>query len=248
MIQVWSCGGGVQSAAIAALIVQGRLPKPDISIIADTEREQSTTWAYYEAVLKPELAKVGVDLVRVPKSDYETSDIYGDYGDGTDLLIPAYSNKTGVVNKLMTRCSDRWKRRVIMRYLRAHGVSRCQYWLGISLDEIRRVRTGPPAWFQPRYVLIYDVPMRRGGCVEIVKEIGWPAAPRSSCWMCPNHDDDEWARQQPEDQERAILFDAELRKNDPNMWLHRSCQPIGTVKFSEARNDDNGCQTGFCFT
>lgn len=27
--QVWMCGGGTQSVAIAALIVQGKLPKPD---------------------------------------------------------------------------------------------------------------------------------------------------------------------------------------------------------------------------
>lgn len=37
---LWSCGGGTQSAAIAALIVRGDLPKPDLSIIVDTERER----------------------------------------------------------------------------------------------------------------------------------------------------------------------------------------------------------------
>ena len=41
---IWSCGGGTQSAAIAALIVQGRLPIPDISLMVDTEREKSGTW------------------------------------------------------------------------------------------------------------------------------------------------------------------------------------------------------------
>lgn len=28
-VQLWSCGGGRQSAGIAALIVEGKLPKPD---------------------------------------------------------------------------------------------------------------------------------------------------------------------------------------------------------------------------
>jgi len=36
--QVWASGGGVQSTAIAALIVLGRLPKPDLAVIADTGR------------------------------------------------------------------------------------------------------------------------------------------------------------------------------------------------------------------
>jgi hypothetical protein len=44
MIEVFSSGGGTQSAAIAALIVQGRLPKPDFVVIADTDYECSSTW------------------------------------------------------------------------------------------------------------------------------------------------------------------------------------------------------------
>jgi hypothetical protein len=39
MATVWSCGGGTQSAAIAALIVSGQMPVPDLSVIVDTERE-----------------------------------------------------------------------------------------------------------------------------------------------------------------------------------------------------------------
>ncbi|RTR51879.1 hypothetical protein, partial [Pseudomonas aeruginosa] len=62
--QLWSSGGGVQSAAIAALIVQGRIAPPDLAIIVDTEREQSTTWDYMDQVIQPALAGVGVTLHR----------------------------------------------------------------------------------------------------------------------------------------------------------------------------------------
>src|SRR5208283_3302697 len=147
-----------------ALIVQGRLPKPDIALIVDTEREKSTTWYYYDSVLKPKLAKVGVDLVRVPKSKYATVDLWSSSG---DLLIPAFTDKNGEKGKLQTYCSNEWKKRVIMRYLRECGVESCQNWLGISLDEMKRVRTGDKLWFQPRYPLIYDVPMRRNQCVSL---------------------------------------------------------------------------------
>lgn len=63
-LEVWSCGGGTQSAAIAALIVTGKLPKPDLAVIVDTEREKETTWRYYTNVLRPELWKLGVMLHR----------------------------------------------------------------------------------------------------------------------------------------------------------------------------------------
>lgn len=33
MTQVWSCGGGTQSGAIAALIRAGKLPRPDYIVV-----------------------------------------------------------------------------------------------------------------------------------------------------------------------------------------------------------------------
>lgn len=56
--QLWASGGGVQSAAIAALIVTGKI-RPDLAIIVDTEREQSTTWRYMDEVISPALQSVG---------------------------------------------------------------------------------------------------------------------------------------------------------------------------------------------
>lgn len=242
MRQVWSCGGGVQSAAIAALIVQGRLPKPDYSLIVDTEREKETTWTYYDEVLKPKLAAVGVDLIRIPKSRYATVDLWHD----DDILIPAYTNKNGL-GKLSGYCSNEWKRRVIMRYLREHRVERCQNWVGISLDEMNRVRVSDKRWFQHRYPLIFEVPLRRGGCVELVKQMGWPPAPRSSCWMCPHHDDAEWQSMTEADMRQAQLFEREIQQLDPHLFLHQQCVPLEEVKFGLNTND-GGCQTGFCFT
>ena len=67
--QIWSSGGGVQSTAIAALICLGEL-KPDLAVIVDTERELSTTWDYLDTVVMPALESTGVELVKVPKSDY----------------------------------------------------------------------------------------------------------------------------------------------------------------------------------
>ncbi len=71
MTAVWSCGGGTDSAAIGAMIVQGTLPKPDLAVIVDTERERSST---------PRLADVGVTIERVPKSAYATVDLWGGGG------------------------------------------------------------------------------------------------------------------------------------------------------------------------
>lgn len=244
MKQIWSCGGGVQSAAIAVLIVQGRLPKPDYAIIIDTEREKETTWQYYDTVLKPELAKVGINLQRVPKSRYATVDLYSGEEQDT-IVIPAF-NPPGP--QLPTYCSGEWKRDVVMRFCRDEGIERCQNWLGISLDEMQRVRTARRAWFQPRYPLIFDVPKSRGACIELVRMMGWPPAPRSSCWMCPHQSDDEWQALTMHDRSKAINFEYEMQQRDSNLFLHSSCQSLHLVNFDLRDGNRDGCQTGFCFT
>ena len=103
----------MQSAAIAALIVMGKL-RPDVAIIVDTEREQSTTWEYMDEVISPALATVDFTLTRVNKSKYATVDLYGGI-DGTTLLMPVFTNQSGGIGKLPTYCSSEWKTRVVRR-------------------------------------------------------------------------------------------------------------------------------------
>ena len=91
--QIWSSGGGVQSTALAALIVAGTLPAPDLALIVDTTRERSTTWEYLDRWTLPALRAAGVDLVRVDAGDYADTELFeGD--DEPRLLIPAYTAGT----------------------------------------------------------------------------------------------------------------------------------------------------------
>ena len=250
--QIWSSGGGVQSTAIAALIVQGKLPKPDLAVISDTERELSTTWAYMDAVTVPALAKVGLTLHRVKKSKYATVDLYGGK-DRNTLLIPAFTDQgSSDVGKLSGFCSNEWKKRVIRRWaVREHGVKSAMQWVGISTDEARRATASPRGKWATRYPLI-DLNMTRADCFKVVEAMGWPEPPRSSCWMCPNHHESEWIWQEkasPNDHRKAIVFDRELRKRDAHVWLHPSAEPLGEVIFDEANEVmfSKACQTGLCF-
>lgn len=239
----------MQSTAIAALIVQGKLPKPDLAVISDTERELSTTWDYMDAWTAPALAKVGVTLHRVKKSKYATVDLYGG-ADGNSLLIPAFTTKNGDIGKLPGYCSNEWKLRVVQRWAtREHGVKAATLWMGISTDEQRRASVPTGKW-EKRYPLI-ELNKSRASCLEIVKEIGWPTPPRSSCWNCPNHQEGEWAWQQqvaPEDHRKAIQLDKYIRSRDPDVWLHPSAVPLENVEFDEKNEVMFGsCQSGLCF-
>lgn len=217
----WSCGGGRQSVGIGALIVRGNLPKPDIAVIVDTERENSSTWTYYGEILQPELARVGVDLVRVKKSDFATVDLYRN----DDLLIPAFTTQTGKVSKLPTFCSNEWKQRVVRRYLRSIGVTDCDLWLGISTNEADRMKDSGLKWLRHVYPLI-DLGFTVEDCIRVTEEVGWPPAFWSSCWMCPNKGKAEWLALTDDDFQKAQRFEKRIQETDPFVFLTRTGRPL----------------------
>lgn len=257
--QIWNNGGGMQSAAIAALIVQGKLPKPDLAVIADTGRERSSTWAYMDAVIVPALATVGVTMHRIHKDDYATVDLYGGK-DGQSLLIPAYTTQGGEVGKLPGYCSGEWKREVVRRWAtKVHGVKAVTNWIGYSIDEMGRAVSAQKAkksqgkW-KPEFPLI-NLGMNRGDCIALVcRVMGWPAPPRSSCWLCPNMLVGEWRDVMADDIDRpkVIQFDRDMRKRDPHAWLTDQAVPIDQADFDDANEvlfgrENGACHSGLCF-
>lgn len=247
--QVWSSGGGTQSCAIAALIVLGKMQKPDLAVIIDTERESSGTWEYHDSVIVPALESVGVKLHRVNKSEFATVDLYSENG---DLLIPAFTDQNDGVGKMPTFCSNEWKQRAMRRWASTQtNASSFDVWIGISTDEMRRVKQVEGKW-KNRYPLI-EQRMNRGDCIALVERIGWPTPPRSSCWMCPNKTRHEWQYQKdnfPQDHEKAVKFEQEIRKKDDALWLTQEARPLDEIDFSSMPDMFSGssaCNSGYCF-
>ena len=248
--QLWASGGGVQSAAIAALIVQGAL-RPDLAIIVDTEREQSTTWDYMDEVISPALQGVGVTLNRVRKSEFERRDLFGGKS-GQTLLMPVFTNKGGMPGKLTNYCSAYWKREVIKRWANAQGVKAVDNWLGISVDEMQRMVNDRGQKWRTRYPLV-ERRMNRGDCVALVKRMGWPEPPRSSCYMCPNHTQVEWRDirdNKPDDWAAAVELDRNIRIRDPHAFLHADGVPLEEADLDDANGVlfGHACVSGQCFT
>lgn len=260
-IEIFSHGGGTQSAAITALIVQGRLPKPDYVCIVDTERERSTTWEYLDAVIRPALKTVGIDVHRIRKSEWGSRPEHGlDWlsHNRNTVLLPAFSNQTGVAGKLLGFCSKTWKVETQQRYVRqVLGVPTNQQrnWIGFSINEVRRaVRMQAGEEYRAgliRFPLISDVPMRREQAIHYVtQEMGWPMPPRSACWNCPNQDDDEWQSLTPQEFQAACELEKEVQNVDPFCWFHKSCVPLSQVDFTKREPDlfERACSSGGCFT
>ena len=245
---VFSSGGGTQSAAIKALIISGYLPRPDKIIMSNTGRERSATWRYLEEVTRPALADVGLDVEVVEKETYATVDLYSIKS--RDLLIPAFTRQSGKLGKLDTYCSNEWKRRVIMRRLTDLNMRPCDNWLGISTNEAHRMKESDKKWMRHVYPLV-ELGLNRGDSFQIVKEMGWPPAPKSTCWMCPNMSNDTWRAirdEDPGDLKKAVEFDEEIRREDPHVYVHMSGLPLRDADFDTQGELFDGCDSGYCHT
>jgi hypothetical protein len=244
-LQIWSSGGGTQSAAIAVLILQGRLPRPDYGVIADTGREKKTTWEYLEQVVNPALKKTqGWEIERLRCADEPA--IFN--GKGT-LLLPIFY--TGGA-KLSNFCSAYWKRDRVKKWALDNSLTPATNWIGFSTNEMERVSTPRAANWLLDYPLIYKVPMSRMDCVNLVREHGWPKPPRSHCWMCPNTPDSGWValrEKSPEEFTQAVEFEREMQKVKPDAFLHKSLTPLDQVEFKEKDDTQGtfGCNSGDCF-
>lgn len=251
-IVLWSCGGGRQSAGIAALIVQGKLPRPDHVCMVALEWEVRTVWPYVNTYIKPAMEALGIPFTAISRAKYATKDFWG----GTDrksILLPVFTNQSGVASKLPEYCSGEWKRDVMLRWAaeqegwKERGVD---MWVGISLDEKNRRRGARRRWIQPVYPLLDIVRMGVSACLSIVAEVGWPVPPQSRCRNCPNQGDSEWAELTEEEFGLACDLDDEIRKTDPHAFLHKQMIPLRLVTLqpkAEGELFTGGCQSGTCF-
>ena len=134
------------------------------------------------------------------------------------------------------------------------GLRTVSQWIGISLDEIVRMKDSGVGYIAHRFPLV-EMRMTRLDCLAWFKE-NYPGRPlvRSSCVGCPFHSDAEWlhlANDCPDDMERAIALDERLRSPDrpqnPNTlrlpeYLHKSGKPLGEAIAKLQRDAADGQQ------
>ena len=246
-----SLGAGVQSSTIALMAKHGEItPMPDAAIFADTQAEPASVYKWLDW-LEPQLP---FPVIRVTRGDMTSESlIIKDRKDGTGRwsksLIPAFiQNKDGSKGIMGRQCTYSYKVEQLERAARLHGkVKRGQknvtvtQWIGISWDEIQRIKPSRVAWSQHRWPLV-ELRMGRRDCLKWMESHGYPKPPRSACVYCPFHSDNEWRRlrdQEPEEFQRAIRFEKDLQAVKAKTermrgvpFLHPSCVPLDQVDLS----------------
>jgi hypothetical protein len=270
-----SLGAGVQSSALALMAARGEVtPNLNAAIFADTQAEPASVYKWLDW-LELEISKSAYPfpVLRITKGSLTDESlrlrkrIKKEGPPWSKSLIPAYiKNPNGSRGILGRSCTYDYKVMAIIKHQRKIAkIKRGQKevtvtsWIGISFDEIQRMKPSRVAWVQHRWPLI-ELEINRHDCLAWMEKRGYPKPPRSACVYCPFHSDREWRRlrdEEPHEFIRAVNFEKKLqlvKSQTPKMkgipFLHASLIPLDQVNFGgmDPRSDDlfgNECE-GMC--
>lgn len=262
-----SLGGGVQSSTLAEMIFEGELDRPDLIIFADTGDEPRRVLDQVD-YLKGRAAAAGIEFAVVSNGNILDTI----YSTGGFVAIPLYNQwveKDGlrgeIFQKSMLRrqCTNQFKLRPIRRFVKSRLVElgwatrtksgavripddvTIESWLGISLDEVQRMKKSRERREVNRWPLI-EKRMSRADCLFWLESRGLPVPAKSSCRICPFHSNRYWSElrdKYPADWRHVVKVDDDLRSAgleiaeslDGELYLHRDCIPLADVAL-----EDNG--------
>ncbi len=251
-MNIISLGAGVQSTTMLLMAAHGEIgPKPDYAIFSDTGWEPKKVYEHFEW-LKAEVEKFGIpviivqdrnikdDLIIATKTEEKT-------GKSGFTNLPFYIiNKDGTKGMAKRQCTAEYKIRPIQKAMRTllgykprqRIKEKVTLWMGISTDEVQRVKPSRERWIEHRYPLI-EKWMNRQVCLMWMERKEYPQPPKSSCVGCPFHDNSMWLdmkQNDPKAWKEAVEIDKaikNLHRFEGQAYLHRSCIPLDEVDLQE---------------
>lgn len=246
-LRILSLGAGVQSTTLAHMVARGDLEMIDFAVFADTGDEPARVYRHLEQLEKtmpfeivrarrdgPTLAQMAIDAI--------------DHGHAGRPIPPWYTADPD--GMLMRQCSKEFKTRVVQAVVRdrlgfkpgqrAPAGMVVEQWIGMSWDELHRMKSSELAFIHNRWPLV-EIGMRREQCKTWMADRQIPVPPKSSCVYCPYRDDAAWVDMRdnaPEDFARACEVDAAIRAGfkgmDGSAYVHKSRVPLREATFSGA--------------
>ena len=205
-MKIISLGWGVQSMTLAVMAALGDIEPVDYAIHSDTTHEAQGTYDY-ATKWTDWLNDRGVKVITVKPPVAPMIDKWG------GVMIPAHGQ--GLIRR---QCTGKWKiapmRRMIQKLRKGQPV---EQWLGISLDEVQRMKPSNVKYITNRYPLI-ERKMSRWDCKLYLERNGIEIPPRSACVFCPFHSRSEWRDirdNAPDDWNKAVEIDNLIRKARP---------------------------------
>jgi hypothetical protein len=253
-----SIGLGVQSSTLAAMSAHGEVDRLDSVIFADTHGETDETYAWGQ-FMEDLITSAGIRFVRTAAGD-----LLHDHLTAVNRVsqAPLFVLHEGKMGRIMRRCSRDYKvvpvRQAARKLMLEAGTKRIEQWVGISWDEIERMKEGGPAYITTRWPLI-EMRMTRDDCLQWMTDHGYPRPPRSACYFCPQASNTRWVAMRdhhPTEFKKAVAADYAIREHGVpgiagTVFLHRSGVPLEFAPIDKDDSqqvlfDDPDCEGG-CF-
>jgi len=237
-MHILSLGAGVQSTTMALMAAHGEItPMPEAAIFADTGAEPRAVYDHLSWLRSPNVLPFPVHIVN--GGNLREHIIEAMAGERRMDNRPPFFNETGgPVNR---QCTTKHKIQPIRkRVIELRGKQPVIQWIGISSDEVARMKPARDAWQTNRWPLI-ELNMSRHDCLGWLDRHGYPRPPKSACTFCPYRNTEHWRmlrRDDPEAFADAVGIDRLIRPGPPQQkkggrwFVHYSCKPLDEVDFT----------------
>ena len=257
MMSVISLGLGVQSTALYLMSSSGLLKRADYAIFADPGAELPETYNVLKRLKKWQKENDGIPiLVSNEKNLLEDLRKKENSSGNKWASIPAYTGEKGIVRR---QCTNEYKIRPVIKKIREiyglkpkYRMPMTEVWLGISMDEIQRVKTSTLKRVTYYYPLVENR-LSRKDCISFFKGIGFKVPPKSSCVFCPYHSDSSWRyikNNCKKSWDLALEVDDIIRNISGDsikekLYLYYKRKPLKDVDF-DSQQELFMCEEGFC--
>jgi len=258
-LNVLSFGGGIQTVALALMCMNGDVPEPDAIVFSDTGWEVAGTYEYLSWFL-PMLEDQGMDVHVVTAGNLREDALDNSKRFAAMPLFTENDSPGASYGMLRRQCTNEYKVQPVYQKIRSllglvryeRHADKVKLWLGISMDEVSRMKPNRVKWIENTFPLI-DAGINRQDCIKYIKDSGFHLPPKSACIGCPYHSDTFWKqlkKNSPVEFQDAVDFDNDIRKHRVSLknkvYLHRSLRPLGYIDFDNQPDlFDDECE-GYC--
>lgn len=242
-LRVLSLGAGVQSTTLALMAAAGEIgPMPDCAIFADTQWEPKSVYAHLDRLRASLPFPIHVVTAGDIRADILTR---RNTTGGNFAAVPWYVEApNGDKGMGRRQCTKEYKLRPIQRkvveLLGGRPKAGAEMWVGISRDEIGRMKESQVQYIVNRWPLI-ERDMTRRDCLNWLERNGHGEPPKSACIGCPFHNDAMWRdlKENPTEWADAVEVDRAIR-HQPGIrgeqFMHRSMTPLESVDLRTAED------------
>jgi len=243
--EVLMYGAGTQSTGLLLMALNGEFEtKPDVAIFADTGGEPKHVINYKNYFTEYVKKEFDFNIITVQYKNLETEIKEYLKGNRKRVSCIPLRSKTGL---LMRQCTKDYKinpaDKKIKELYKIKRKNKEQEnligtWLGISIDEMYRMKKSLDWWKVFIYPLI-EKGFKREDTINYVKRFGLKEPPRSACYFCPFHSNHYWKylhNKYPNEYKKAIEFDETIRNYkglNNKMYLHKKTIPLKDVDYNQ---------------